>query len=57
MDVVNIYSENNSDTNSDLLGMVSSIEADLMEVFANTHNEATCPHCLAAAATGGDEFR
>ena len=51
MDVVNIYSDP-TNTNSDLLGMVSSVEVDLMEVFANTHNEATCPHCLAAAATG-----
>ncbi|MEL0215647.1 MAG: hypothetical protein VW948_07760, partial [Burkholderiaceae bacterium] len=53
MDVLNIR-ENNSDPNSELVGMISSIEVDLLEIFANTHNEATCPHCLAAAASGGD---
>lgn len=57
MDVLNIY-ENPSDTNSDIAGMISTIEVDLMEVFANSHNENTCAHCLAAAqnqaANGGE---
>ena len=38
--------------------MISTIEVDLMEVFANSHNENTCAHCLAAAqyqaAKGGE---
>ena len=57
MDVLNIY-DNPSDPNSDIAGMISTIEVDLMEVFANSHNEHTCAHCLAAAqnqaANGGE---
>ena len=53
MDVLNIHA-NPSDTNSDLLGMVSSIEVDLMEIFASSHSETTCPHCLAMAASDYD---
>ena len=53
MDVLNIHA-NPSDTSSDLLGMVSSIEVDLMEIFASSHSETTCPHCLAMAASDYD---
>jgi hypothetical protein len=55
MDVINIR-ESNTDPNSDIVGMISSVEVDLLEIFANTHNEATCPHCLAAASSNNDEF-
>lgn len=53
MDVINIR-ESNTDPNSDIVGMISSVEVDLLEIFANTHNEASCPHCLAAASGNGD---
>ena len=47
MDVISIR-ENEADSNSDIVGMVSAIEVDLMEIFSNSHNESTCPHCIAA---------
>jgi len=55
MDIINIR-ESNTDPNSDIVGMISSIEVDLMEIFANSHNENTCPHCLAAASSTGGDF-
>ena len=54
MDVINVR-ENSSDPNSDIVGMVSSVEVDLMEIFAHSHNESTCPHCLQAASISGGE--
>lgn len=54
MDVISVR-ENASDPNSDIVGMVSAIEVDLMEVFANSHNESTCPHCLQASISSGGE--
>ena len=35
--------------------MVSSVEVDLMEIFANSHNESTCPHCLQASSSSRGE--
>ncbi len=53
MDVISLY-EDPSDTSSDMVGMVSMIEVDLMEIFAASHNETTCPHCLAAQQSNLD---
>jgi flagellin-like hook-associated protein FlgL len=54
MDVINVR-ENASDPNSDIVGMVSSVEVDLMEIFAHSHNESTCPHCLQASISTSGE--
>ena len=54
MDVINIR-ETSSDGTSDIVGMVSSVEVDLMEIFANSHNESTCPHCLQASSSSRGE--
>lgn len=51
MEIYEIFSDP-SDPSSNVIGMVSSIEVELGELFATAHNEATCPHCIAAAQEG-----
>ena len=48
MDVIDIH-ENSSDPNSNIVGLVSSIEVELLDIFSNMHSENTCPHCIEAA--------
>ena len=50
MDVINIRA-NSSDPNSEVVGMISSIEVEMSEIFQNSHNPSTCAHCLAAASS------
>ena len=54
MDVINIRA-NSGDPNSAIVGMISSIEVEMSEIFQNSHNPSTCAHCLAAAADNGFE--
>ena len=54
MDVINIRA-NSGDPNSEIVGMISSIEVEMSEIFQNSHNPSTCAHCLAAAADNGFE--
>ena len=52
MDVINIR-ESSTDPNSEVVGMISSIEVDMGEIFSNSHNPSNCSHCLALAGDGG----
>ena len=46
---------NSGDPNSQIVGMISSIEVEMSEIFQNSHNPSTCAHCLAAAYGNGFE--
>ena len=48
MDVINIYADPTDET-SDIVGMVSSIEVELGELFSAAHDSSTCPHCIQQA--------
>ena len=54
MDVINIRA-NSSDPNSEVVGMISSIEVEMSEIFQNSHDPSNCAHCR-EIASGGNGF-